>query len=87
LQTKLSKALVLADQVGGCVREQIEALLKVGTAWRVLEVFDNVELDVALAYNIQRAPALPSARIVVHTKLFHAWVSFRKRVVSLADQA
>ena len=49
LQTKLSKALILADQVGGCIREQIEELLKVGTAWRVLEVFDNVELDVPLA--------------------------------------
>jgi hypothetical protein len=49
LQTKLSKALVLTDQVGGGVRKQIEELLKVGTAWRVFEVFDNVELDVPLA--------------------------------------
>jgi hypothetical protein len=49
LQTKLCKAFVLTDQVGGGVRQQIEELLKVGTAWWVLEVFDNVELDVPLA--------------------------------------
>jgi hypothetical protein len=49
LQTKLSKVFVLADQIGRCIRQQIEELLKVGTAWWVLEVFDNVELDVPLA--------------------------------------
>jgi hypothetical protein len=62
-------------------------VLEVGTSRWVLEVFDNVELDVPLAQHVQRAPALPSARVIVYKQLFHVRISFPKRMISLADQA
>jgi hypothetical protein len=52
-----------------------------------LEILDNVELDVPLAQDVQRAPTLASARIIVDRELFHARISFRKRMRSIPDQA
>jgi hypothetical protein len=49
LQAEVSEPLVLADEFGRGIREQIEAAFKVGTAQGGLEILDNVELDVPLA--------------------------------------
>jgi hypothetical protein len=37
----------------------------------LLEVLDDVELDVPLAQDVQRAAAVASARVEVDAKLFH----------------
>ena len=45
-----------APQVlAGSVGEQVEEVLEVGTLERAFQVFDDVELDVALAQDVQRA--------------------------------
>jgi hypothetical protein len=49
LEAECSKSLVLADEFGRGIREQIEAAFEVGTAQGGLEILDNVELDVPLA--------------------------------------
>jgi hypothetical protein len=57
--------LVLAHQVGGRIGQQLEEATEVGARGRMLEVLDDVELDAALAQQIQRAARLTSARVVV----------------------
>jgi len=57
--------LVLAHQIRGRVGEQIEEALEVGAVQRILEVLDDVELDAALAQDVQRAARLTSAGVVV----------------------
>jgi hypothetical protein len=49
LEAEISEPLVLADEVGRSIRQQVEAAFEVGTAQRGLEILDNVELDVPLA--------------------------------------
>jgi hypothetical protein len=49
LEAEISEPLVLADEFGRGIREQIEAAFEVGTAQGGLEILDNVELDVPLA--------------------------------------
>jgi hypothetical protein len=49
LEAEFSEALVLADELGRGIGEQVEAAFEVGTAQGGLEIFDNVELDVPLA--------------------------------------
>jgi hypothetical protein len=49
LEAEISEALVLADECGRGIREQIEAAFEVSTAQGRLEILDNVELDVPLA--------------------------------------
>ena len=71
LQAKVGELPVLADQVGWCIREQVKELLEVGAGRRLLEVLDDVELDVPLAQNVQRAAAVASAGVEVDAKLFH----------------
>jgi hypothetical protein len=66
IEAELLEVLVLADQVGGRIGEQVEEAAEVGARGRVLEVIDDVELDAALAQEIQRAARLASALVVVN---------------------
>jgi hypothetical protein len=63
--------LVLADQVGGRIGEQVEEALQIGPGQRGLEILDDVELDAALAQDVQRAARLASAGVVIDGDLRH----------------
>jgi hypothetical protein len=51
--------------------EHCEVFSQLGFAQRVLDIFDNVELDVAVAQNLQRAIGFPSVGVVVDGYFFH----------------
>ena len=51
--------------------EHCEVFSQLGFAQRVLDIFDNVELDVAVAQNLQRAIRFPSVGVVVDGYFFH----------------
>jgi hypothetical protein len=55
----------------GFDREQIEKIPQLVLAERVLYILDNVELDVAVAQNIQRAVGLASVGVVIDFDAFH----------------
>jgi hypothetical protein len=71
LQAQAGELPVLADQFGRCLREQVKEVLQVSAGQRLLEILDDVELDVPLAQDAQRAAAVASARVEVDAKLFH----------------
>ena len=52
-------------------REHCEVFPQLAFAQRVLDIFDNVELDVAVAQNFQRAIGFPSVGVVVDGYFFH----------------
>ena len=65
VEAELGEALVLPDEGGGRTGEQVEEA-RVGRAIeRLLQVFDDVELDAALAQDVQRAARFASARVVI----------------------
>ena len=72
VQAQLGEPLVLADELRRLVGDGIEDALEVGSAQRVLQVFDDVELDVAVVEDLQDAACLTSAGVVVHEKFRHA---------------
>ena len=51
--------------------EHCEVFSQLAFAQRVLDIFDNVELDVAVAQNLQRAIRFPSVGVVVDGYFFH----------------
>ena len=65
------EVLVLPDQLRRCIGEQIEEVLEVFTGERGLQVLDDVELDAALAQDVQRAARLASTGVVVDEDSFH----------------
>jgi hypothetical protein len=71
LQPERLEVLVLANQLRGCVRQDVEEVFQVFPRQRVLQVFDDVELDVALAQEVQRAARLASAGVVVDEQFRH----------------
>ena len=46
---------VLADQPGRFAGQQIQKMLQIVLRQRSFEVFDDIELDVSLAQDVQRA--------------------------------
>lgn len=70
-QSELFKVFVLANKVGWFVGELIEKLHQLLTAQGVFQVFNNVELDVAVTQDIQRASRLSSTLVVVDRQFFH----------------
>ena len=78
IEPELREVLVLAHQIRGRVGEQIEEALEVGAVQRILEVLDDVELDAALAQEIQRAARLASALVVVDGDSRHGWTIARQ---------
>ena len=51
--------------------EHCEVFPQLAFAHRVLDIFDNVELDVAVAQNLQRTIRFPSVGVVVDGYFFH----------------
>jgi hypothetical protein len=72
IQAELLEVLVLAHQVGGRVGQEVEEAPQLGAARRLLQVVDDVELDAALAQQVQRAARLASAGVVVDDDPGHA---------------
>src|SRR5262249_51553757 len=77
VQPELGEALVLAHELGGLIGDGVEDALEVGSAQRVLQVLDDVELDAAVVEDLHDAGCLASAGVVVHEKFRHK--SERKR--------
>ena len=55
IQLQGLEVLVLSDELRRGAREQFEKALDIGSRKGVFEVVDDVELDVALAQDVQRA--------------------------------
>ncbi len=55
IESEFLEILVLADQVGRLIREQARDPLQCAAVERLLDEVDDVELDVALAQDLQRA--------------------------------
>ncbi len=55
VEAQLLEVLVFSHQLGGLDREQSEKALQLLLARRVVQILDDVELDVALAQDFQRA--------------------------------
>jgi hypothetical protein len=75
IQVQPLKILVLANQVSRCIGKQIKKSCQVLTAYRLFQILDNVELDVTVAQNFQRAPRPASTLIMINSKFFHSGVS------------
>jgi len=65
------EVLVRANQRTGLIGQEIEKVLQIFTGQRVVQVLDDVELDVALAQEFQRAARLASTRVVVDEHFRH----------------
>jgi hypothetical protein len=65
IEAQCVEALVASDQVGGRAAQQVEEALVGGAVRGLLEVFDDVELDAALAQDLDRAARLASAGVVI----------------------
>lgn len=65
------EALVAPDQLGRRVGEQVEEALVGATVERLLQVLDDVELDAALAQDVQRAARFASTGVVVDEQPVH----------------
>ena len=74
-ELELLERLVLADEVRRRVREQITEALEGGALEGALQILDDVELDAALAQDVQRAARLASTGVVIDDHPAHA-VSF-----------
>lgn len=71
IQLQGLEVLVLPDQICRGAGEQLEETLDISAREGVLQVFDDVELDAALAQDVQRAARLPSAGVVVDEYFVH----------------
>ena len=71
LESEFLEVLVLSEQFARLIRKQERDPLQRAAVERLLDVFDDVELDVALAQDVQRAARLPSAGVVVDEHFLH----------------
>ena len=71
VEAELLEVLVLADQLRGLVGQEGEEAGEIVPAGRVVQVLDDVELDAALAQDLQRATRLASAGVVVDHHSVH----------------
>jgi len=71
IQAKLLEAFVLADQVGDRAVEQVDYFLEPLASRRILEIFDDVELDIARPKYLERASRATSSGIVKKGYTFH----------------
>jgi hypothetical protein len=72
VEAQLFEVLVLANELRRRLLEQIQEALQVLSSQRVVDVFDDVELDAALAQNLDCAAGLASARVVKDLNSLHA---------------
>jgi hypothetical protein len=71
LQAELGEALVLPDQVAGGAGEEPQEPFEGGPVEGLLQVLDDVELDAALAQDVDCAARFPSAGVVVDEHALH----------------
>ena len=76
VQPELLEVLVLADQSRRIVWDQIDDLPELGLVQRGFEVFNDIELDVSLAQDLQRAAGFASSRVVIKKNRVHYLPSF-----------
>jgi hypothetical protein len=74
IQAELLEAFVLADQVGDGAVEQIDYFVEPLASRRILEIFDDVELDIARPKYLERASRVASSRIVKKGYVFHCFL-------------
>jgi len=70
-ESEVVERLVLADQCPGGRIELREDRVELLAPKRCFEIFDDVELDAALAQNLECAARLASARVVIDQQFFH----------------
>ena len=71
VQAELFEVLVLSHEFRGLVRQQIDEPFEIGLRKGCFKVFDDIELDVSVAQDLQRAPRLASARVVIDNDVCH----------------
>src|SRR2546426_3698281 len=71
VEAELSEPFVLPDEVGRLIRDRVEDAFQIGSGRRLLQVLDHVELDAALAQQLDCAARLTSPRVEVHQQSFH----------------
>jgi len=74
VQSELGEALVLPDQVAGRPGEEPQEPFERWPIEGLLQVLDDVELDAALAQDVQRAARLASTGVVIDGDLRHRLV-------------
>jgi hypothetical protein len=74
VEAQLLEVLVLPDQLGGLDGEQVEEVLQILLAQRVVQELDDVELDAAFAQDVQRATRLASTGVVVDDHTVHGYL-------------
>jgi hypothetical protein len=71
IQAELLEALVFADQLGDRAVKQIDYFLELLAGRMILEIFDDVELDIACAEKLKRAARVASSGVVKKGYAFH----------------
>jgi hypothetical protein len=71
IQAELLEALVLTDQVGGRGVEHVDYFLELLAGRMIFQIVDEVELDLAGAKKIKRAPRVASSGVVKKGYAFH----------------
>jgi hypothetical protein len=66
-QAELGEALVLPNEVRRRRVENAKNSLETRAIERLLQIFDGIELDAALAQNLDRAARLASTRVVIQS--------------------
>jgi len=59
------------NQIFGLARKQFQEPSQLRFARRCLQILDNVELDVPVAQDLQRAVGFPSSVVMVNRQLLH----------------
>ncbi len=75
VESQFPEVLVLTDELRWRIGELTHDLLERRPIEGFLQIFDDIELDVALAQNLQRAARLASARVVVQQATRHGQTS------------
>ena len=71
VQAEFLEFPVLAHQFRGFVGQPVEEPFQVRPAQRTFEIFDDVELDAALAQNVERPTRLASTGVVIDGQFGH----------------
>jgi hypothetical protein len=72
VQTEILESLVLADEIPGRVVEFLDDLVQHSAVERLFDIVDDVELDAALAQDLERATRLASAGVMVDPQTVHS---------------
>jgi hypothetical protein len=72
VHAELGEALVLADEIGRRVFEQVEEVLEVGLRGRRLQIQHHLGVGCAVLEDLERAAGVLAAGVVVDPKLAHA---------------